>query len=114
MVKAAKKAKRATTDAERNKCQAFLFREANSLLHEIGHVFITYLSRGQESAGTPTTMKARIAWEKNPNEGEAGRKLEFLVSGGTMEYWVDPDTGTRPDEVCSHMVALVPDQSVGI
>ena len=112
MVKAAKKAKRATNDAERKNHQAFLFMEANSLLHEIGHVFITYLSRGRQN--TPATMKAQMSWEKYPNEGEAGRKLEDIIFGGTIDYVVDPDTGTRFDEVCSHMFTLVRGQSVGI
>lgn len=39
-------------------------------------------------------MRPRTAWDKNPNEGEAGCKLEDIFFGGTMEYWVDPDTGT--------------------
>ena len=106
------KAKHAKTHADKKKHQdnhqAFLFMGANSLLHELAHLFITYLSKGQAGCGTPATMKARVTHDPYPNKGEAGRKLEALLFGGTMEYTVDPDKKTiRDDEVCPHIVALV-------
>lgn len=118
MVRAAIKEKNATSPAERKKhhenYQAFLFLYANSLLHEIGHLFITYLSRGQQSCHTPTNMKVPTIFDKHPEIGEAGRKLEALVFGGTMEYMVDPDKNFDWYDVCSHIIALVQGQLVEI
>ena len=65
-------------------------------------MFITYLSRGRPKERTPTTMKARLDFDKYPNKGEAGRRLEALIFGGTMDYLVDPDTGTGWDEVFTY------------
>lgn len=102
MVRAARKEKKASNAAERKKHHEnhrnFLFLHANSLFHEIGHLFIAYLSKDQESCATPTTMKGPLIFEKNPEKGEAGRKLEALVFGGTMEYMVDPDKKTIMDD----------------
>ena len=55
-----------------------------------------------------------MIFEKDPKKGEAGRKLEALVFGGTMDYMIDPDKGTGMYEVCSHIVALVQGQFVEI
>ena len=102
MVQAAKKAKRATNDTERKGYQAFLFMEANSLLHQMGHTFITYLSGG--GANGPPITTATEAWDPSPIAGVVGYTLEALLFGGTIEYWVDLDHGTSFDEVRSHIV----------
>ena len=112
MVQAAKKAKRATNDTERKSYQAFLFREGNSLLHQMGHTFVTYLSRG--GANGPPITTATEAWDPSPNARVVGYTLEALIFGGTIEYWVDPDHGTSFDEVRSHLVATVQGPSVGV
>lgn len=112
MVTAATKAKQATKDTEREHHEAFLFKHANTLLHEIGHIFITYLSKGGHN--TPPTMTAQVYYDPKPEKGEAGRKLEALVFGGTMEFWEYPDAETRYDAVCSLGVTPVQGQSVGI
>ncbi len=105
MVKAARQAKQATNNTAREHYEAFLFKHANTLLHEIGHVFITYLSKGGQL--TPPTIIAQTSYKSNPDKGEAGRKLEALVFGGTIEYWEYPDAETRDDAVSSLMVAPV-------
>ena len=121
MALAREKAKKTTDVTERENYEAFLFREVNCLLHEIAHVFITYLSKGRPELATPTEMKGDLMYDKEPNKGEAGRKLEALAFGGTMEYMVDPDTGAgaepeggKPRKVSSHIIALVRGRFVGI
>lgn len=114
MVRAAKKAKQATNDTEEKIVHDnFLFTGANTLIHEIGHMFITYLSGGGEDGNTPTAMKPRADFDQSPNKGEAGRKLEALIFGGVIENWEDPDPGHEKREVCSQAVASVQGQSVG-
>lgn len=102
----------ATPDADVKKdYQGFLFMGANIFLHEISHVFLTYLTQGQEA--TPPTMIALMAG-KDVTQGEAGRKLEDVLFGGTVDYARDPDTETADESVCSDTVALVQGQSFGI
>ncbi|CAF9925879.1 hypothetical protein IMSHALPRED_006810 [Imshaugia aleurites] len=73
--------------------------KANTLLREITHIFITYLSKDQGGQNTQVAVKAPIAsFDKHPKKGEAGYKLEKEVFGGTMNYMMDPDTGTKIDE----------------
>lgn len=116
MVNAANKENRATKDTERKawlkNYEDFLFLEINCLLHEIGHLFITYLGLGKQQ--TPLSMSAETGYKDDPKVGEAGRRLEALILGGTMGYWVDADHGTEDDEVCLQMVALIQNQSFGI
>ena len=123
MVKAAKEAKQAKedferehheTDFEREHHETFLFKHARVLLHELGHMFITYLSRGRERDSTPPTMNAPTHFEPSMERGEAGRKLEGLVFGGTLDFFTYAVGETREDAVCSLMVAPVQGQSVGI
>lgn len=88
--------------------------KANTLLREITHIFITYLSKDQGGQNTQVAVKAPIAsFDKHPKKGEAGYKLEKEVFGGTMNYMMDPDTGTKIDEVCSHMVSRVSRHPLG-
>ncbi len=114
MVKAAKKAKQATHDTEREHHEAFLLKHTKTLLHELGHIFTTYLSRGRQGYGTPPTVNAPKYLEPLSERGEAGRKLEALVFGGTLAFWPYPIGETSEDAVCSLMVAPVQGQSVGI
>ena len=114
MVKAAKKAKQATDDTEREHHEAFLLKHAKTLLHELGHIFVTYLSRGRQGCSTPPTTNAPTYLEPWPGRGEAGRRLEYYVFGGTLAFLEYPIGETRKDAVCSLIVAPAQGQSVGI
>lgn len=89
--------------------QAHLFMIINTLVHEIGHVFITYLTEGREET-TPPNINA-LAQDVPGDNGEAGLALECLIFGGTINYFRDPIGGNSDDQVCSQVptVALVKD-----
>ncbi len=92
--------------------RVFLFLTVNTLLHELGHVFFTYLTKGQKP--TPPDIKApNTLMVKDPSEidnpssdmiideGEAGRALEHEIFEGTINYFHEPGRGTPDDQVCS-------------
>lgn len=91
--------------------QAFLFMTANTLLHELGHVFVTYLTKGQSAS--PPQVNA-VTEGVQGGEGEAGLALESLIFGGTIAYFQEPVSGTPDDQVCFPTVALVEDQPFSI
>ena len=72
--------------------RVYLFALAKSFLHEVGHVFITFLGTGRFK--TPPRMddltgsKAR---NSQLERGEAGRKLESLVFGGRVYVLRNPE-----------------------
>lgn len=76
--------------------RAFLFMTTNTFLHELGHVFITFLSKGQEQ--TPSQINTPS--ENMPeSEGEAGQALEYLIFDGTLEHYHDPSSSAPDDQV---------------
>ena len=91
----AKESKGGSKDTDRERYHDWLFQISNSLLHEIAHVFVTYLSKGEQN--TPTYQRL---WKPNPTPGEAGHALEVMIFGGPLEYRADPDTVTRVEDVC--------------
>ena len=62
----------------------FLFMTANIFLHEVGHVYITYLTKGRES--TPPNTIAYVAGNLHGIQSEAGRNLETRIVGGTLNF----------------------------
>lgn len=74
----------------------FLFMTAHTLLHELAHVFITYLNKGREA--TPPNINA-LSESVLEREGEAGRFLENQIFGGTLHYFHDPINGTPDNQV---------------
>ena len=103
----------------------FLFMSSNALLHEMAHVFITYLGRGKEGTplsstdATDATDATDETDDTDANDAsyetgaEAGFDLEFGMFRGKIGYYSDPDNATPVDGVCSNMVALVHCQSFG-
>ena len=92
--------------------RAFVFSIASGVFHEMGHVFITYLSRAE--AVTPPQINARILAHLAPEEGrrgESGHSLEDMVFGGVVTVIRDPISGSRDNEVCVDVVALHPYRS---
>lgn len=88
---------------------------ANYILHEIGHVFFTFLT--QCRAHTPPKIKARVkggSGKADHTQGESGYQLEQKVFGGALMYVQDPVIKTPENHVCSHVVALVQSQPAEI
>ena len=79
--------------------QNFLFMTATVPLQKLGHVYITYLSRGREEP-----PRKRIKGVKGPYAtvfDEADRALEEKLFNGRIHYFRDPISGTPDDQVCS-------------
>ena len=88
-----------TAALDPSRFQTFLFMTANVLLQEMGHVFVTYLSRGQ-----PEEPRKRIKGLRGPfatEFDEADRALEDKLFNGRIHYFRDPISGTPDDQVCS-------------
>ncbi|CAF9939239.1 hypothetical protein IMSHALPRED_001266 [Imshaugia aleurites] len=74
--------------ADGQKCfRTFLFIFANTFLHEIAHIFVTYLDKGRSN--TPPRIRAEVGGYSREDMGEAGRHLETTLFGGTLEYYRD-------------------------
>lgn len=75
-------------DYENKRFRTFIFMFANTFLHEIGHVLVTFLTKGR--TWTPPRITAQVGGYSGDFHGEAGRNLETIIFGGTMEYYLDP------------------------
>ena len=79
------------TDHERQHTfRAFMFKTANTLFHEMAHVFVTYLTKGQSL--TPPQINDPTV-KVSESGGEAGRAMELLIFGGTINYFRKPASG---------------------
>ncbi len=76
---------------------------ANNFFHEMGHVFVTWLSEGQMD--TPPLINALALGPLDlENIGEAGRALEQYTFGGQVFYYRDPEW-EEGDRVCSRSLS---------
>lgn len=89
--------------ADSKRFRIFLFIFAKTLLHEVAHMFITYLGLGKR--GTPPHMYAPGAVSSTGKQGEAGRYLEYVLLGGRVSVMRDPAEGKG--QVCSYLPALM-------
>lgn len=80
--------------------RTFLFMTANVFLFEIGHVFITFLTRGREI--TPAHIRPHVIGDLYGIQSEAGLSLQELLLGGTLSFWKDPEAGTERNQVRSN------------
>ncbi|CAD6575623.1 MAG: hypothetical protein ASARMPREDX12_007396 [Alectoria sarmentosa] len=97
MVAAATRAHRTNdpSDNENKRFRTFIFLFANTFLHEIGHTLVTFLTKGRTS--TPRHIRATIRGYSADGRGEAGRNLEEIIFGGTMEFYRDrADDDSQP------------------
>ena len=84
--------------SDENRQQLFrnlLFMTTHTLFHEICHVFVTYLTKGEGE--TPPQINDPTV-RVDGNGGEAGRNIEYLVFGGTMNWFHEPDSEARDDK----------------
>ena len=72
-----------------------LFMTTHTLFHEICHVFVSYLTKGEET--TPPQINDPTARAEG-NGGEAGRNVEYLVFGGTINWFHEPTSEVRDDK----------------
>ncbi len=66
------------------------------MLHELGHIFVTFLGLGETN--TPPDMNIEVEGIP-PTVAEAGRYLEGLIFGGAFFLFRDPGVGEG--QVCS-------------
>ena len=82
----------------------FEFLFATVMLHELCHVFFTYLTKGHHF--TPPSMKASVATAAPKNQGESGYLIEEMVFGGPISIFRDPIVGSSETSVCSSIDCL--------
>ena len=70
-------------DAHR-RFRTFTFVFANTFLHELGHLFVTFLNQGHTV--TPPHIQACVMGVFIGDRGEAGPRLEQLIFGGIVDY----------------------------
>lgn len=82
-----------------------LFMTSSWLLHEIGHVFVTYLTRGKED--TPISIIADVLGASPEDEmGESGWLMEQRIFGGVVNPIHPVLTEDKSKPVCPDAVAL--------
>ena len=73
------------------------FQLVDTILHELGHVYTTYLGKGVcDSPRTPADKR-----------GESGHRLTQLVWGGRMHHLRDTRVGDSDYGVCPSTIASV-------
>ena len=84
MCTAAKKAKECNdpNSKENQQYRLFIFLFAITLFHELGHLFITFLSMGKND--TPPELRPELDGIYHRPKPEAGNFLEGLVFGGSV------------------------------
>ena len=101
MCAAAKKAKESNdpNSTEHKQYRTFVFMFAVTIFHELGHVFITFLSLGD--ADTPDEKEFIPEWGgiDGTNRPESGYVLENLVFGGITAHGCDKELDDG--QVCS-------------
>lgn len=87
MCEAAKKAEESNDPNSKasKRYWGFVFLHATTIMHELAHVFVTYLSR--DGTDTPPELNAGGIIDAM---GESGAYLEQLVFGGVVVHTRDP------------------------
>ena len=87
---------------ELNACRIIQFQFVVTILHETGHIFFTFLSKG--AIDTPNLPD---------KPGESGFRLEELVFGGRLVFLRDKRVGDSDYGVCPRTIASVQGQLFG-
>ena len=83
----------------------FKFLFATTILHELSHIFLTYLTKGNEL--TPPSMRAFATTTAPTRAGESGHLMEQLVFGGQISFFRDHVVGSLDTSVCSSIAPWV-------
>ena len=86
------------SDYDNKQLRTFNFIFANAIFHELCHLFLTFLTKGRIL--TPPQFNARVKGYVEEGRGEAGRYMETMLFGGTLEYYRDRNHGDK--QVCLH------------
>ena len=85
--------------SEEQQCfRRFVYNTAITLVHEMGHLFITFLNGGESN--TPPSEPGGFVY------GEAGRELEFILFGGYHAFIRNPHDVAGDAQVCSNLCPL--------
>lgn len=84
---------------EAKQFRVFLFALAKTFVHELAHVFVTFLGRGKTD--TPPDVHILL----DATTGEAGWYLEKLIFGGVISVY--RNDAEYKEQVCSNLPALV-------
>ena len=103
MCAAAKKTRESKDPKTHQQYRTFVFLFAITIFHELGHVFINFLSRGDY--GTPEELNA--PGMHGPGQSEAGAGLEALVFDGIVMH--ARDVAYDESQVCFYMHSLMED-----
>ena len=80
---------------EHQRYRRFVYNIATTMVHEFGHMFLTFLAQGR--VNTPPSMPDKV----DALTGEAGDELEQLLFGGV--HVVTRNTDEDEAQVCSNM-----------
>ena len=83
-----------------NAYRTIKFQFVVTILHEIGHIFFTYLSEGMDESPPHQSRKP----------GESGFRLEEMVFGGELHFLHDKRLGDEDHGVCPSTIAPVQGQ----
>lgn len=75
---------------------------ALTIVHELAHIFINFLGRGQRN--TPESMADPSSDTSQASKGEAGAYLEYLMFGGRLLHLRNHAEGD--EQVCPYMHLL--------
>ena len=85
---------------EHQRFRRFVYNTAITMVHEMGHLFLTFLNGGE--SGTPPSEPGYGGFVY----GEAGRELEFLLFGGFHAFIRNPNDVAADAQVCSNLCSL--------
>ena len=80
--------------------RTFIFTMTKTYVHELAHVFVTFLGRG--SIKTPPELGAKKTFEPEMTRPEAGRYVEKAVFGGLISPMRNP--AEDDDQVSPHFL----------
>lgn len=97
MVAAWHKAKTEATADNKLQYHRFLFLYSGTMLHELAHVYITYLGLGRFH--TPEEInEGQLKGMVSGTVAEAGCWLEKKLFGGTVNEYRDPDPNMKTED----------------
>lgn len=98
----AKKAKETNNpkSQESEQYRNFIFFFATTLVHELAHLFVTFLSLGDSN--TPPELVPKLSGIHKRDYAESGNYLEELLFGGSVVFQYDNDYDQHQVCLCMH------------
>lgn len=93
-----------TNSVDSKRFRTFIFTMTKTFVHELAHVFVTFLAQGQ--IGTPPDVGAPKTFElEGMTKPEAGRYVEKAVFGGLITPMRNPEEDD--EQVSPQLLTLV-------